>query len=199
MTQQTLVVFKPDAVQRGIIGEILTRFERVGLQVVGSKMITVDEEMANKHYPTSRKEFIEGMGNKTLENYREQGLDPNDVFGHEDPHKIGLQLQKWLVDFITAGPVLALVLEGPGAVPIVRKMIGHTLPSKAEPGTIRGDYSFDSSALANSEQRPIVNLLHASGDEEEAKFEVDLWFKNEELHEYQTACSPAMRGQFKDK
>lgn len=194
MTERTLVVFKPDAVQRGIVGEILTRFERLGLQVVGGKMITVTEELANKHYPVEREEFIKGMGNKTLENYEEQGIDPNKDFDDVDPKSIGLAIQKWLVDFITAGPVLALVLEGPHAVALVRKHVGHTLPFKAAPGTIRGDYSFDSSALANIDKRPLVNLMHASGDPEEAAFEIGLWFGEDELHEYQMAQTDVMRG-----
>ncbi len=197
MTQQTLVVFKPDAVQRGIIGEITTRFERLGLQIVGAKMITVTEDLANKHYPKERTEFIEGMGNKTLENYKEQGIDPKSDFGHEDAHKIGLEIQKWLVDFITSGPVLAYVLEGPHAIELVRKHVGHTLPIKAEPGTIRGDFSFDSSALANLDKRPLVNLLHASGEPDEAKFEIGLWFNDDELQDYQIAQSGVMRGQLK--
>lgn len=194
MTERTLVVFKPDAVQRGIVGEILTRFERLGLQVVGGKMITVTEDLANKHYPTDRLEFIEGMGNKTLENYEEQGIDPAKDFDDTDAKSIGLAIQKWLVDFITAGPVLALVLEGPHAVSLVRKHVGHTLPYKAAPGTIRGDFSFDSSALANIDKRPLVNLLHASGDIDEAKFEIALWFGGDELHDYQMAQTKVMRG-----
>lgn len=184
--ERTLVILKADAVQRGIMGDIISRFEKVGLKVVGMKMLVPDEGLANKHYPVERREFIEGMGNKTLENYMEQGKDPLVEFGHADPHKIGLQVQKWLVEFITSGPVVALVLEGPHAVELVRKIVGHTLPAKAQPGTIRGDYSFDSSALANDSKRPIRNLIHASGNVEEAEFEVKLWFKPEELFEYDT-------------
>jgi nucleoside-diphosphate kinase len=184
--ERTLVILKADAVQRGIIGDIITRFEKVGLKIVGMKMLVPDEALANKHYPVGRREFIEGMGNKTLENYAEQGRDAMAEFGHADPHKIGLQVQKWLVEFITSGPVLAFVLEGPHAVELTRKIVGHTLPSKAQPGTIRGDFSFDSSALANENKRPIRNLVHASGNIEEAEFEISLWFKPEELFDYDT-------------
>lgn len=184
--ERTLVILKADAVQRGIIGEIITRFEKVGLKIIGMKMLVPDEPLANKHYPVERREFIEGMGKKTLENYEEQGKDPIAEFGHADPHKIGLQLQKWLVEFITSGPVLAFVLEGPHAVELTRKIVGHTLPSKAQPGTIRGDFSFDSSALANESKRPIRNLIHASGNREEAEFEISLWFRQEELYQYDT-------------
>lgn len=182
--EQTLIILKPDAVQRGIIGDVIARFERVGLKMVGAKMVHPTEEMANKHYPTDRREFIEGMGQKTLDNYKELGKDARAEFGHEDPHKIGLMLQKWLVEFLTSDPVLAFVLEGPHAVELARKIAGATLPSKAQPGTIRGDYSFDSSALANESKRPIRNLIHASGNVEEVRYEIGLWFGKDELFDY---------------
>jgi nucleoside-diphosphate kinase len=184
--ERTLVVLKPDAIQRGIMGEIISRFERVGLKIVAAKMFIPSKDLLNKHYPVDREEFIVGLGNKTLENYKEQGINPHDHFGHDDPHKIGLIVQKWLVDFMTSAPVFAMVLEGPHAIEIVRKIRGHTLPLKAAPGTITGDYSFDSSALANSDLRPIRNMVHASGNTEEAEFEIGLWFSKKEIFDYDT-------------
>lgn len=186
MVERTFVIIKPDAVQRGIIGDIVTRFEKVGLKLVGAKMVQVPEELANKHYPAEREEFILGMGKKTLENYQEQNLDALKELGTVDPKEIGKMIQKWLVEFLTSSPVMALVLEGPHAIEIVRKICGFTLPSKADPGTIRGDYSFDSSAYANTGNRPIRNLVHASGNKEEADFEVSLWFGADELFDYDT-------------
>lgn len=182
--EQTLVILKPDALQRGIAGEIITRFERIGLKIVAAKMVVATDELANKHYPVSRKELIDGIGHKTLENYKEQGLDPIKGLGTDNAHEIGLLVQKWLVEYITDGPVLAFVFEGPHAVELVRKISGHTLPAKSMPGTIRGDYSFDSSALANQGKRPIRNLVHSSGSAEEAEFEVGLWFSESEIHSY---------------
>ncbi len=182
--EKTLVIFKPDSVARGLVGQITTRFERVGLKIVGMKMMMVERELADKHYPASREEFINGMGGKTLENYKDLGIDPEKEFGSADAHEIGLKIREWLVDMITAGPVIVMVLEGPHAVELVRKMVGHTLPLMSAPGTIRGDYSYDSSYLANTGRRPIKNLLHASGNTEEAAFEVDLWFKKDELMSY---------------
>lgn len=179
--ERTLIVLKPDAVRRGIVGEIITRFERIGLKMIAAKMVNPSRDLADKHYPADRREFIEGMGQKSLDNYKENGIDPKKVLGTGDPYKIGLQIQKWMVDFITSGSVVALVLEGPHAVEVVRKVTGHTLPVKAEPGTIRGDFSYDSSSLANTEKRPINNLVHASGDKKEAEFEIGLWFSKEEL------------------
>ncbi|HSX44024.1 MAG TPA: nucleoside-diphosphate kinase [Candidatus Saccharimonadales bacterium] len=184
--ERTLIILKPDAVQRGIIGEIITRFEKVGLKIVGAKLFIPSRDLLNKHYPKDREEFITGMGNKTLDNYKELNIDPHKHFGHDDPNKIGLEVQKWLVDFMASAPVFAVVLEGPHAIEIVRKIRGNTLPLKAQPGTITSDYSFDSSSLANNDMRPIRNLVHASGNAEEASFEIALWFKPEELFSYET-------------
>lgn len=121
MIERTFVIIKPDAIQRGITGDIITRFERVGLKVVGAKMIQVPEELANKHYPKNREEFIKGMGQKTLDNYKERGIDAKKELGSEDPKVIGAEIQKWLVEFLMSSPVLALVLEGPHAIEVVRK------------------------------------------------------------------------------
>lgn len=183
--ERTLIIIKPDAIQRNIVGDIITRFEKVGLKIVGMKMFIPSEELLNHHYPVDRKEFIEGMGHKTLDNYKDLGLDPKEHFGHDDPYQIGLVVQKWLVDFMISNPVIATVLEGPHAIEVVRKIRGHTLPLKAQPGTITGDYSFDSSSIANNDMRPIRNLVHASGNEEEAKFEIELWFNKDELFDYE--------------
>ncbi len=180
--ERTLVLLKPDAVERGLVGEIVSRFEKAGLKLVATKMVRPDEQIAHKHYPTERREFIEGMGNKTLESYEEAGHDPRASFGSDDAHAIGLQLQRWLVDFLTSGPVIALVLEGKNAITKTREIAGHTIPAKAEKGTIRGDYSDDSAIKANAEKRSIKNLIHASGDKEEAEFEINLWFSESELH-----------------
>ena len=184
--ERTLVVLKPDALQRGILGDIIGRFERVGLKVVGAKLFRPTKELADQHYPKDRDEFIIGMAKKTIENYVEQNLNLSDEFGTDDPKTIGLMIQGWLVEFMTSAPVFAVVLEGPHAIDVVRKLTGNTLPAKAAPGTIRGDYSFDSSAMANLSKRPIRNLIHASGDAKEAQFEIDLWFQPDELYSYQT-------------
>ena len=193
MQEQTLVIFKPDSVARGLVGEITARFERVGLKIVAAKMMMVSRELADKHYPASREAFINGMGGKTLENYQDMGIDPVKEIGTNDPHEIGLKIREWLVEMITSGPVLTLVLEGPHAVELVRKMVGHTLPLKSSPGTIRGDYSFDSSYLANTNKRPIKNMLHASGEVEEATYEVDLWFSAEEIVSYERVEEKMMK------
>lgn len=186
MIERTLVVLKPDAVQRGIVGDLIARFEKTGLKIIGVKMFVPPKSLLDEHYPASRTEFVKGLGERTLESYAEAGIDATQHFKDVDPLKIGHEVRNWLVDFMTSAPVLAMVLEGPHAIEIVRKIRGHTLPQKANPGTITGDYSFDSSGFANTGKRPIRNLVHASGNIEEAEFEIDLWFKPKELFEYDT-------------
>lgn len=180
--EKTLVLIKPDGVSRGLVGEIISRFEKAGLKMVAAKMVKPSEDLANKHYPTERREFIEGMGNKSLETYKEAGIDPISDLGTDDAHEIGLKIQGWMVGFITSGPVMAIVLEGDNAIKAVRELAGHTVPAKADRGTIRGDYSDDTPTLANKEKRPIMNLVHASGDKAEAEFEINLWFTPDELN-----------------
>lgn len=182
--ERTLILLKPDAVQQRLIGEIISRFEKAELKVIATKMVWPSRELADQHYPAAREEFIKGMGGKTLESYKEQSQDPFADFDTDDAHKIGLQLQKWLVDFLVSGPVIAMVLEGENAIKKTRDIAGHTIPAKADKGTIRGDLSDDSAIAANAEKRPVKNLVHASGDKAEADFEIDLWFSEEELHNY---------------
>jgi nucleoside-diphosphate kinase len=152
MIEQTLVLIKPDAVQRGLIGEIVSRFEKVGLKMIGAKMVWADKDMSKKHYSAHT----------------------------EKPFYPGLE------EMITEGPVLAMVLEGLHAVELVRKMVGETEPRKSQPGTIRGDYAHMSYAQADKTGKAVKNLIHASGDLDDAQKEVSLWFSEEELHTYKT-------------
>lgn len=182
--EKTLIILKPDAVARGLVGEIVSRFEKPGLKILATKMVWPKRELAEKHYPNEREEFIKGMGHKTLESHKEEDQDVTAIFNTSDPHAIGLQLQKWLVDFLVSGPVIAMVFEGKDAIKLARDIAGHTIPAKADTGTIRGDYSDDSAIKANAEKRSIKNLVHASGDKKEADFEINLWFTESELHSY---------------
>ena len=182
--EKTLVVLKPDAILRGVGSEILSRFEKAGLKLIGAKMVNVSKELAEKHYPSDRHEWIEQIGHKTLANYKKLEADVKKLLGTDDPKEIGKMARVWLLEYITSGPVLAVVFEGPHAVDLVRKIVGHTLPLDSAPGTIRGDYSYDSSLLANTAKRAIKNLVHASGSIEEADYEIPLWFEPSELVQY---------------
>lgn len=192
--QRSVVLVKPDGVKRGLIGDIITRFEKAGLKIVAMKMVWVDEELVSKHYPESRTALMEGIGKKTLETYEKYGMDPNEDLGTMDALKIGKMVNKWNMEFLSSGPVVAMLIEGVHAIESIRMIVGPTLPAFAPPGTIRGDYSIDSPALANTKKRPVRNLVHASGNPEEAKYEEELWFHKNEIHSYKRADEDIMFG-----
>lgn len=156
--ERTLIIFKPDSVMRGIVGEVLTRFERVGLKIVGAKMLQPDYQHFFDHY--------EGIG--TLKTRKGE-----DIFES--------QLRN-----MQQGPVIAMVLEGVDAVETVRKMVGSTEPKSAQPGTIRGDYAHVSYTQANESGKSVSNVLHASADKAEAEKEIDHWFSDSEMYVYET-------------
>ena len=156
LVERSLVVCKPDAVQRGIVGEILQRFERVGLKIVGMKMVMPNEDQYRAHY--------EDIGKMIT--------------------RRGEQAFRYNLNYMMTGPVIAIVLEGVEAVPLVRKIVGPTEPKSAEMGTIRGDYSHMSFGYSDAKGMGVPNLVHASGNAEEAKKEIALWFKPEELYDY---------------
>ncbi|MFA6215055.1 MAG: nucleoside-diphosphate kinase [Patescibacteria group bacterium] len=179
--ERTIVLIKPDGVKRGLIGEVISRFEKMGLKIKALKLVWVDEVLAGKHYPESRTELMKGIGQKTLDTYEKYGRDPKEEFGDLTAEDIGKMVNKWNVEFITSGPVVAILLEGVHAIDNVRTLAGNTLPVFATPGTIRGDFSIDSPALANVKKRAVHNIMHASGNPEEAKYEEQLWFKNVDI------------------
>lgn len=181
--ERTLVILKPDALKRGIVGEIISRFEKVGLKIIACKMVKVDKSFAKRHYPTSKEWFLK-VGNNTLSDSKKYGIDVKKNLGTTDPIEIGKLVWEWNVDYLTSGPVIALVLEGFHAIDNVRMMVGPTVPTIAPPGTIRGDFSLDSAVSANAIGRAIFNLIHASSSKEDAKREINMWFKPEELMEY---------------
>lgn len=184
--ERTVLLVKPDGVKRGLVGEILNRIEKRGLKIIALKMIAASAEQAKKHYPGTE-EWLIGMGNKTLENYKKYGKDAIKEVGTDDPLKIGKKIYDWNVDYLTSGPMVAVLISGLHAIDMVRKIAGNTLPSKAEMGTIRGDFSVDSPALANVNKRAIKNIVHASGDPSEAKNEISHWFSEKEIHFYKRA------------
>lgn len=190
--ERSLVLIKPDGVKRGIIGEIIARLEKTGLKIVGMKMVWVDEKLVAKHYPEDRIELLKGIGEKTLKTYGDLGKDVLEELGTNDPVEIGRIVNTWNKEALSAGPIVAIVFEGNHAVANIRRIAGFTLPHTAAPGTIRGDYSIDSPALANAKKRPVRNIIHASGNLEEAEYELKLWFRPEELHTYKRADEDVM-------
>ncbi len=177
--EQTLILIKPDGVQRNLIGEIIGRFERVGLKLVAMKMVLPQSDFIEKHY-TIDPEWRRITGEKTIKGYRDKGLQPP----FDDPYKITEIILDNLKKFMTAGPVIAMVWQGVHAVKIVRKLVGGTEPLSSDVGTIRGDFVLDSYQLSDTDDRAIRNLVHASGSIEDAEKEINLWFKSEEIINY---------------
>jgi nucleoside-diphosphate kinase len=175
--ERTLVLIKPDAFKRGLVGEIISRFERVGLKLEGMKILNATIEIVEKHYPDD-KNWIRSVGKKTIDTYEKYNLNIIEDLGTNDALKIGKLVRKWLIQHLTSGPVLVLILSGNHAVEIVRKIVGNTVPLFAELGTIRGDFSIDSPDLSARERRVLQNLVHASETVEKAKREISLWFAN---------------------
>jgi nucleoside-diphosphate kinase len=175
MQERTLVIIKPDAYTRGLTGTILARLEQRGLRVEAMRVSRDETEMVENHYPTSE-QWLATAGRKTLADYADLGVSARDRIGIDDPVEIGRMVRKWLTEFMLSAPMVPMIISGNRAIKAVRDMVGDTLPVKATPGTIRGDFSSDSPDLANVEQRPVRNLVHASGDPEEAEREIKLWF-----------------------
>lgn len=173
--EKTFVMVKPDGVRKGLIGEIIRRFEQRDLKIVAIEMFQPTREQIDGHYPKDEK-WITRLGEKTLSTYEKYGLDAKSDFGSYDPAKIGPEIRKWLVEYMTSAPLVKMVVQGVHAVDMVRKIAGDTLPYRADMGTIRGDFSNDSPALANTEKRAVMNLMHASETPEEAEHEIKFWF-----------------------
>ncbi len=182
--EQTLVLIKPDGVKRALVGEILHRFERMGLKIVAMKMVYPTEDLLLKHYQSDKEATLKRWGEKTLSTYTKYGKDAKKDFGTDEPLELGKLVNKWLFDYVKSGPSVAIILEGRHAVENVVNMAGPTMPVAAPPGTIRGDYSTDSAAYANDERRGVMNLVHISASVEEANFEKMLWFTPEEIQSY---------------
>lgn len=189
--EKTLIIIKHDGVARGLMGEVIKRFERVGLKLIALEFLQSTDDMGESHYPNSEK-WLTTVGERTLGDYAKKGIDAKKILGTNDAKEIGKMVKGWLVDYLTFGPVLAMVWQGPGAVDVGRKLVGDTIPAKALPGTIRGDFSIDNVELANEQNRPFYNLIHASGEVAEAEEEIKLWFGEDELCDYETYSEPVM-------
>jgi nucleoside-diphosphate kinase len=173
--EKTYVMIKPDGVKKGLIGEIIRRFEQRDLKVVALEMFQPTREQIDEHYPKDEA-WIRRLGGKTLGTYEKYGIDPVKDLGTSDDLELGKMVRGWLVDYMVSAPLVRMVIEGIHAVDMVRKICGATLPYMADMGTIRGDYSADSPAVANSEHRAVANLVHASETTAEAEHEIEHWF-----------------------
>ncbi|HUD20495.1 MAG TPA: nucleoside-diphosphate kinase [Candidatus Saccharimonadales bacterium] len=154
--EKTLVLIKPDGVERGLVGQILARFEQAGLKIVGMKLTCPDAEFAKKHYT------------------------------EDITVRRGEKVRQFMVEMLSTGPVVAIALEGVEAIELVRKMVGPTQPKEAPPGTIRGDFSHISYAYADAHNIGIKNVVHASSNLSDAENELKLWFGEGEICSYQS-------------
>ena len=176
--ERTFVIIKPDGIQRSLVGEIISRFERTGLKIVAMKLGYADEERCWKHYDKDDVWF-ESKGQITISNRKANNLPI------EKPAiEYGKDIIRALVKYMTCSPVLFLVFEGNSAVQIVKKLVGGTEPLTSEVGTIRGDYTIDSYELSNIDGRAVRNLIHCSDKPEEAEKEIQLWMNEEDLINY---------------
>jgi nucleoside-diphosphate kinase len=176
---RSLILLKPDAVQRGLMGEIISRFERKGLKIVAMKMAWPNQEQASEHYAWSDEEKIK-TGTRTTEAYKQRGVEVT-----ETPLEIGTRVCNALKTYLAAGPILAMVIEGAHAIEHVRKLVGNASPLQSDVGTIRADFATDSYALADEGERATRNLVHASSSVDEAERELKVWFNEEDIYDYE--------------
>lgn len=179
--EKTLVIIKPDGVQRSLIGEIIRRYERTGLKLLAMKMVVATEDMAIKHYyEVGGDAWLEEVGRKASASYEKKGMKSPYATNMDN----GKAILKANAKYLSSGPVIAMIWQGNSAVGLVRKITGGTEPLSSDVGTIRGDFTLDSYQMADMDQRSIRNLIHASGTPEEAEKEIKIWFKEEELNNY---------------
>ncbi len=184
--ERTFVLVKPDGVKRGLVGEIIRRIEQRSLKVIALEMFKATKDQIDGHYP-KEEAWIRRLGQKTLKTYEKYGYDAMKELGTADDLEIGTKVRGWLLDGMTSGPLVKMIIQGIHAVDMVRKLAGNTMPSLAEMGTIRGDFSVDSPAAANKDKRSVRNIVHASETPEEAAHEISYWFKDGEIHAYARA------------
>ncbi|MDD3086398.1 MAG: nucleoside-diphosphate kinase [Patescibacteria group bacterium] len=176
--ERTLIIIKPESIQRHLMGELINKFERRGLKMIACKMLAPDAKLIGEHYADDEAWYI-SSGTNTYNNYKDKGV--KDLL---TPIEYGKRTRELLMDSLCDRPVLAMIWEGPHAVALGRKTAGSTNPLTADIGSIRGDYSSDSYEMSDETGRAIQSLVHASGSVEEAEREISIWFKPEEILGY---------------
>lgn len=179
--ERSLVLLKPDAVQRSLVGEIIKRFERTGLKLAAMKMVTATEQQLLDHY-NKDDSWYQRKGEGIVED-----MKSHDMPVEKDAIEYGKDIIRNMVTYMTAAPLVAIVMEGNQAVAVVSKLVGSTEPSSSDVGTIRGDYTVDSYSHATIENRGVRNLVHQSESTEEANREIAIWFNEDEIQKYGTA------------
>jgi len=176
--QQTFLIVKPDGVQRSLVGDVISRIERIGLKIVALKMVVPNRDQLIRHYNKDDAWYLKKGSNIV------QNLTANGRTVEKEPIEYGKEIIEQIVKFMTSGPVVAMVIQGNEAVAVVKKLVGGTEPATSDVGTIRGDYTVDSYEHATVDGRAVRNLIHCSDEVEEAKREIGVWFSDEEIVKY---------------
>ena len=184
LIEQTLIIIKPDALKRGLVGKIIETFENVGMKLMVAKMLKPSADVIKNHYPGTS-EWIKEMGEKTLASFKQSGQDVIKTFKTEDPNKLGQFVYERLIKYWMEGPIIVMVWQGANAITVARKLRGHTIPALAIPGTLHAQFSFDSSPLSASLDRVVKTFIHASGSTDEAEREIKYWFKDIKFKNYE--------------
>lgn len=173
--ESTFAIIKPESIGKKLVGTIINKIESADLEIVQMKMIKADERVVSKHYYKDDA-WCERVGQSVMDSYLKHNKDPKTELGTDDPIAVGRLLLKWVIDHMTSSEIVIMELRGEEAVDKFRVLCGKTTPADADPDTIRGMLSNDDNDTAALEQRPLLNLLHSSGNKEEAKQELELWF-----------------------
>ncbi|TSC69477.1 MAG: nucleoside-diphosphate kinase [Parcubacteria group bacterium Gr01-1014_56] len=181
--EKTFVLIKPDGVRKGLVGEIIKRFEQRDMKIVALEMFHASRKEMDRHYPKDEA-WVRRLGEKTMATYAKYGYDIKKDFGTSDLNRVGKTVRGWLLDFMSSAPMVKIVVQGVHAVDMVRKITGPTMPYLADMGTIRGDFSADSPVNANAERRAVFNLVHASETAQEARHEIGHWFGKKSVFKY---------------
>lgn len=192
-SQRSLVLIKPDGVQRGLVGDVISRFEKSGLKLVAMKMVWPNKELVEKHYSTDEG-YLTAIGEKAKAGMAQLGLTDK-----RTPLQIGKWVRSQLGRYLAIGPVVAMVWQGTNSIGNIRQLVGSTNPILADVGSIRADLTIDTIEMANLEGRSVRNLIHASSDPDEAKREMDLWFSKEEIFEYENVMDKVLHDAFWDQ
>lgn len=179
--ERTFIILKPDTVQRSLIGEVIKRFERTGLKFVAMKMFVATEAQLLEHYHKTDEWFLK-KGNRIIDDLKSHNMPVE-----KEAIEYGKDIIRTIVHYMTAAPVIGMVIEGNQAVAVVTKLVGTTEPATSDVGTIRGDYTVDSYGHSSYENRAVRNLVHQSESPEEAEREIAIWFKEDEIMDYSTA------------
>jgi len=177
MIEKSFVMLKPDVLSRGLVGKIIQRFEEQGLKLVAARLIKAKKEQVEKHYPVKDEKWATGIGRKSTESFKNNKKKVKEAYGTTNLKEIGEIVYKAMLEYFTSGPMVIMVWKGNHAIKRIRNLVGSTVPTFAEVGSIRGTYAFDTPPFAVKSGRiTFKTMIHASDSRKEAKREIEIWF-----------------------